>query len=100
MADGEEEIKRRILHQQMQEHMQQKQVEATLKVISMQILEPKARERLSNLKVVKPDLAMQLEAYLAQLHQAGQIRGRISEEQLVLILKKISEKREIRIKRR
>ncbi|MBI2970882.1 MAG: hypothetical protein HYY37_00510 [Candidatus Aenigmarchaeota archaeon] len=96
----EEEIKKRLLQQQMQQQMQQQQIEATLKTISMQILEPRARERLANLKVVKPDMAMQLEAYLAQLHHAGQLRGRISEEQLIAILKKLSSKRDIRIRRK
>lgn len=100
MVSDEDEIKKRLLQHQMQQNMQHQQIESTLKVISMQILEPKARERLANLKVVKPDLALQLEAYLAQLYQAGQLRGRITEEQLVAILKKITEKREIRIRRK
>ncbi len=92
MMANEEEIKRRMIEQQ--------QLEATLKIVSMQVLDAKARERLNNLKTVKPELAMQLEAYLAQLYQAGQIRGKITEEQLVMMLKKISEKRDFRIKRR
>lgn len=108
----EEEIKRKLLQQKMleqqqqhlQEHlqaqMQQQQLEQALRVIKMQILEPKARERLANLKLVKPELATQLEIYLAQLYQSGQIRGRISDEQMVAILKKISEKKEFKIKRK
>ncbi len=104
----EEEIKRRLLQQKMQEHaheqmqaqMQQQQLQEQLKAVSMQILEPAARERLNNLRVVKPELAMQLEAYLAQLYQAGQIKQKISEQQLVSILKKLGEKRDIRIRRR
>ena len=103
----EEEIKRRLLQQrqlEMQEHvqtqMQQKQMEGQLKAVSWQILEPAARERLNNLRVVKPELAMQLEAYLAQLYQAGQIKQKITEEQLVSILKKLGEKRDIRIRRK
>ena len=84
----------------MQDAMQQKQMEETLKAVSWQILEPKARERLNNLRTVKPELAMQLESYLAQLYQAGQIKQKITEEQLVVILKKLSEKRDIRIKRK
>ena len=95
----EEEIKRRML-EQMQTQAQQKQMEETLKAVSWQILEPEARERLNNLRTVKPELAMQLEAYLAQLYQGGQIKQKISDEQLVTILKKLSEKREIRIKRK
>ena len=100
----EEEIKKRLLQQKMQEQMgeqmQQQQMQETLKAVSWQILEPAARERLNNLRVVKPELAMQLEAYLAQLYQAGQIKQKITEAQLISILKKLSEKRDIQIRRK
>ena len=108
----EEEIKKRLLQQKMleqqQQHMQQhfqeqaqqQQMEQVLKVIKMQILDAKARERLANLKLVKPELAQQLEIYLAQLFQSGQIRGKITDEQMVAILKKITEKKDFRIKRK
>lgn len=108
----EEELKRKLMQQRMleqqqqniQEHMQaqaqQRQMEEVLRVIKMQVLEPKARERLANLKLVKPDMATQLEIYLAQLYQSGQIRGRISEEQMIAILKKLSEKKEYTIRRK
>ena len=82
----EEEIKQRMLQQQIQKQ----QMEQTLKIISMQILEKKARERLANLKLVKPQIAMQLELYLAQAYQAGQLAGKITDEQLITILQKIS----------
>lgn len=106
----EDEIKRRLLQQRMQEsaqaqmqsQMQQQQLEETLRMIMQQILEPKARERLSNLKMVKPEMALQLQAYLAQLYQAGQLKGRVSEQQLVAILQKLSaaERKEFTIKRK
>ena len=101
---SEEELKKRLLQQRMQEQMQQQaqqqEMQEALKVVSWQILEPAARERLNNLRVVKPELAMQLEAYLAQLYQAGQIKQKISEAQLIAILKKLSEKKDIRIRRK
>ena len=101
---SEDEIKKRILEQRMQEAMMQQndhqQMQQALAPILSRILDKKGKERLSNLKLVKPELAMQLEIYLAQLYQAGQITGIISDEQLVLILRKISEKRDIRIKRK
>ncbi|MBI2076525.1 MAG: hypothetical protein HYT72_04735 [Candidatus Aenigmarchaeota archaeon] len=101
----EEEIKKRILQQRMQEHAaqagEQQQMQEALKLIMFQVLDSKARERLANLKMVKPELALQLEAYLAQVYQAGQIKEKITEEKLVAILKKLSEseKKDIRIKR-
>lgn len=99
----EDEIKKRLLQQRIYEEQalsQQQQIEDTLKAAMQQILEPKARERLTNLRVVKPDMALQLEAYLAQLYQAGQLKGRVTEEQLVMILKKLGEKRDFVIKRK
>jgi len=101
---SEEEIKKRMLQQKMQEQaaidMQKSQIETALKSLMLKILDKKARERLSTLKLVKPDLAMQLEVYLAQLYETGQIKGTITEEQLIAILKKISEKRETKITRK
>ena len=85
--------------QVFQEQMQQQQLQEMLKIISKQILTPEARERLANVKLVKPELAMQLEAYLAQLYQAGQLRGKISEKQLIEILKKLQGKRDFKIRR-
>ena len=38
--------------------------------------------------------------YLAQLAQSGQIQSKLTDEQIVLILRKLSEKREIKIKRK
>ena len=108
---SEDEIKRKMLQQRMQEQMaaaqqqsfqeqmQMKQMEETLKTISKQILTPGARQRLANVKLVKPEIAMQLEVYLAQLFQSGQLREKITEAQLIEILKKIQGKRDFRIKR-
>ena len=107
MSD-EEMIKRRMLEEQMQSQMQsqmqaqmqQQQMDAALKVITSQILDAKARERLTNLKVARPDMARQLEMYLAQLYQSGQLRTKITDEQLVMILRKLTERREPTIKRK
>jgi len=101
---NEEDIKNRMLQQRMQEQfasqMQQKQLEEIIKNIMLKIMDKKAGERLANLKLVRPEIAMQLELYLAQLYEAGQIKGTITEEQLIMMLKKITEKPETRIKRK
>ncbi len=100
----EEEIKKKLLEQRMasaeQPQPQEKQMEEALKKVISQVLDHKARERLSNLKLVKPEVASQLEMYLAQLYQSGQLKERISDEQLVMILRKLTEKRETRIRRK
>ena len=102
----EEEIKRKMMaslqnqNEAMQNQMQQKQMEDALKNVMRNVLTPEARERLATLRSVKPDVATGLEIYLAQLYQSGQIRGKITEDQLVMILKKVNESREIRIRRK
>jgi programmed cell death protein 5 len=86
--------------QMMQQQMLKEQLDI-LKKITSQILEPKARERLSNLKLVKPDMALQLEVYLVQLYQAGQLRGKVTEAQLIAILSKLGgPKKDFKIKRK
>ena len=99
---SEEDIKRRMLEnlQSSQENAQKQQAEETLKNAMPHILDEKARERLSNLKLVKPDLAMQLEFYLFQLYQTGLVKEKITEEQLIMVLKKLSEKRDFKITRK
>jgi programmed cell death protein 5 len=113
---NEEELKKKMLQKRMQEQhaemqqsamqqiaqqqMMQEQLQI-LKKITSQIMEPKARERLSNLKLVKPDIALQLEVYLVQLYQAGQLRGKITEEQLIAILSRLGgQKKEFKIRRK
>ncbi|MBI5060769.1 MAG: hypothetical protein HZB67_00470 [Candidatus Aenigmarchaeota archaeon] len=80
-----------LLHEQMQ----------ILKKITTQILDARARERLANIKMVKPDMALQLEVYLVQLYQAGHLRSKVTEEQLIAILSKLSGgRKEFKIRRR
>jgi len=94
--DTEDDIKKKLLQRKLQEaqaeQMQQEQLADAVKKITSQILDDKARERLSNLKLVKPDLAMQLEVYLAQLYETGQIKGKVTEEHIITILKKMQTK--------
>ncbi len=64
------------------------------------ILTPEARQRLTNIKMVRPEFAEQLEAQLIQLAQTGRINLPITDEQLKEILSRISSrKREITIRR-
>ena len=86
----------------MEEEMQrQKQAEAQLHLILMQILEPEARERLNTIKLTKPEFAKAVEQQLVMLAQSGQLRERLTDEQLKVILKKlIPEKKDFNITRR
>jgi programmed cell death protein 5 len=112
---SEDEIKKRMLAKRMQEQQmmqyqsaqeqinQQAAMEEQMQVIKSimsQILEPNARDRINNLRTVKPEIAMQLEMYLAQLAQSGQIKSKITDEQIVVILKKITERKDTKIVRK
>lgn len=51
-----------------------------------QILEPAARSRLGNVKMVKPELADAVENYLIGMGMQGRLRTPITDEQLKQIL--------------
>ncbi|KAI0692994.1 hypothetical protein C8T65DRAFT_586147 [Cerioporus squamosus] len=53
------------------------------------VLDPAARERLARIALVSPDRARQIEAILLRMAQSGQLRGRVSEEQLIELLDQI-----------
>lgn len=101
------EIKRRKL-MELQQRMQQEQeameekrrIEMQKQAILRRILTPEARQRLANIKMVKPEFASQLEAQLIAIAQQGVIRIPIDDEQLKEILRRFQMgKRDIRIRR-
>ena len=67
------------------------------KVIMNKILTKKAIERLGRIRLVKPDLAMQLEVYLVQLYQAGQLKTVIDDKKLKEMLNSIVQKKDFRV---
>ena len=76
------------------------EVEIQKELILKKILTPEAKARITSLKLVNPQLATQIESLLLYLNQSGQIKGRITDEQLKSILIKIkSSKKETKIKR-
>lgn len=75
------------------------QFEAMKKVVMGKILTKEAIERMGRLKLVKPDLAGQIEIYLMQLYKSGEIKGYIDDEQLKRLLSMLSEKKTFNIKR-
>jgi len=77
-----------------------RQFEAQKQAVLKQILTPEARQRLTNIRMVKPEFAEQIELQLIQLAQSGRIRIPISDEQLKEALAKLqSQRKEIRIRR-
>ena len=86
---------------QAQQQEAQAQFEAQKKQILAQIMTPEARTRLANLKLTKPELVNQIELQLIQSAQAGSLRGKVTDEQLKVLLRQIAgQKREIKITRK
>lgn len=86
------ELQKRLAEQQKEEEeraRQEMELEAQLDALMRQILTPEARERLARVKLVRPELARQVELILVQLYQAGQITERITDEKLKKILAQI-----------
>jgi programmed cell death protein 5 len=78
----------------------QQQLEMQKQALLRNILSPEARQRLTNLKMVKPDFTDQLELQLIQLAQQGKIPIPLSDVQLKQILVQLqSRKRETTIRR-
>lgn len=68
--------------------------------ILRQILSPEARERLGRVRMVKPELADNVENQLIQLASMGRVNRIISDQDVKDILDKLTAKRESRIERR
>ena len=93
------ELQRRLAEEQQQSQVEQ-QVEIQKQAILRRILTSDARQRITNLKMVKPQFAAQLELQLIQLAQQNRISIPMTDEQLKEILTKLqSQRRDIKIRR-
>jgi programmed cell death protein 5 len=109
MSDEElEELRRRklsALQKQVSDEQRNAQMEQQLEqqkqALLRNILTTEARQRLTNLKMVKPEFTDQLELQLIQLAQQGKIPIPLADEQLKKILVQLqSRKRETTIRRK
>lgn len=86
---------------QAQQQEAQAKFEAQKKQIIAQIMTTEARNRLANLRLTKPELVNQIELQLIQSAQAGSLRGKVTDDQLKVLLRQIAgQKREIKITRK
>jgi len=93
-------LQRQVSDEQRSAQMEQ-QLEQQKQALLRNILSPEARQRLTNLKMVKPEFTDQLELQLIQLAQQGKIPVPLADEQLKKILSQLqSRKRETTIRRR
>jgi len=84
-----------------QQEEQKEEFEKQKKLILIKVLTPKARERLGNIKVARPQIAEQIENQLIMLAQSGRLKDKINDKQLKELLSRIiPKKRDIKIKRK
>ena len=96
--DGYDELEKR--NQMEQQKEAQKQFEVQKQALLRKILTPKARQRLTNLKMVRSDFVSQIELQLIQISQQGRIKIPINDNVLKQMLKKLqSDRRDIKIRR-
>ena len=108
MSEDElEELRRKkllALQQKYSEEQRQAQMDEQLELqkqaLLRKILSSEARQRLTNLKMVRPEFTEQLELQLIQLAQQGKLPIPLSDAQLKQILAQLqSQKRETKIRR-
>ena len=90
--------------QQQAEELRRARQEAEVRkqTLLRRILTPKARQRLTNIRMVKPEYAEQLEVQLIQVAQSGKVALPITDEMLKSLLAQIEtqQRRDITIRRR
>jgi programmed cell death protein 5 len=100
MSDDELEAIRRQKEAQLREQALREQAneqaiaeaQAQKEALLRQILTPEARARLTNIRIVKPQFAEQIELQLIQLASSGRLRGQLTDEQLKGLLKQLQGK--------
>ncbi len=84
----------------MNEEQEAAELEAAKKSLLMKILTKDAYERLGRVRMSNSMVAAQLELYLIQVYQSGQLAGSITDEKLKQILSVLTtDKKKTKIKR-
>lgn len=89
-------------HQPNDEEARRREAEVAMRQrVLMVVLDPQARQRLMNIRMVKPDLAMAVENYLINAASSGRINRPLSDEELKQLLLRIQQpKKDFKIERR
>lgn len=83
------------------EELRRQKFEEQKKSVLRGILTNDARQRLGRIKVARPEVAEAIENQLIMLAQSGQLKEKINDAQLRMLLKKIMpKKRDIKIRRK
>jgi programmed cell death protein 5 len=100
MSDEElDAIRQKKIAEMQQEALQEQardqqiaEAQAQKEAILRQILTPEARSRLTNIRMVKPQFAEQIEMQLIQLASSGRLKGVVTDEQLKGLLQQLQGK--------
>ena len=89
-------------HQPNDEEAKKREAEAAMRQRVLQVvLDPQARQRLMNIRLVKPDLAAAVENYLINAASSGRINRPLTDEELKQLLIRIQQpKKDFKIERR
>jgi len=94
------QLQQRLTLEQQRTQTQQ-QIEIQKQTLLRRILSTEARQRLTNLKMVKPEFAEQIELQLIQLAQTERLKIPVTDDQLKKLLAQLqSQRRDIKIRRR
>jgi len=100
--DYEETRNQKIQEIQKRQMEEQKQAEneARISTAIRGLLTEEARTRLNNVKLVNKEAYLKAVQVILYLEKAGQLEGKVDENQLKQLLDKISSKKEIKIRRK
>jgi programmed cell death protein 5 len=89
-------------HQPNDEEAKRREAEAAMRQRVLQVvLDPQARQRLMNIRLVKPDLAAAVENNLINAASSGRINRPLTDEELKQLLIRIQQpKKDFKIERR
>ncbi|MEM2930104.1 MAG: DNA-binding protein [Thermoproteota archaeon] len=83
------EQRQREMEKELEESKRRQEEQRVVKTLSRIVFTPEARSRLNNLRLVKPQLAEQVEKYLIALAQQGKLKIPVEDAYLKEILEKI-----------
>ena len=92
-AENDEKEYKKALLKMYKEAQREQQIRAILR----QYLEPEAYERAMNISVSNSDLYMQIANLIVSLIQSNQVSGRITDQQFVSLLNRLTYKKEPKI---
>jgi len=94
-----EEMKKKKM-EELQRRQLEEEAEAKISSMLRTLLDEKARTRLNNVKLVNKELYLKAVQAILYLQKAGQLQGKVGENEVKALLEKMNAKREISIKRK